>query len=62
MWETRDSHVALYAANKPLDYGEKLGIGNQLWEGHSKTQIMIVKQVNAEGVTVEYTWAGDIKG
>jgi hypothetical protein len=39
-----------------------LAIGNQLWEGHGKTQIMIVKQVNAEGVTVEYTWAGDIKG
>lgn len=37
MWEYRDSHAALYAANKPLDYGEKLGIVNQLWEGDGIT-------------------------
>jgi len=41
---------------------EKLGIGELLWEGTGKTQIMIVKKVDAEGVTVEFTWAGEVKG
>ncbi len=39
-----------------------MGIGEQLWEGTGKTQIMIVKNLSADGVTVEYTWAGDVKG
>jgi hypothetical protein len=39
-----------------------LGIGDLLFEGTGKTQIMIVKKVDAEGVTVEFTWAGDVKG
>ncbi len=39
-----------------------MGIGELLWEGKGKTQIMIVKKVDAEGVTVEFTWAGEVKG
>lgn len=39
-----------------------MGIGEKLWEGTGKTQIMIVKDVNADGVSVEYTWAGEVKG
>jgi len=39
-----------------------LVIGEKLWEGTGKTQIMIVQNVNADGVTVEFTWSGDIKG
>ncbi|NLF88419.1 hypothetical protein GX563_06315 [Candidatus Bathyarchaeota archaeon] len=39
-----------------------MGIGELLWEGTGKTQIMIVKKVDAEGVTVEFTWAGEVKG
>ena len=37
-------------------------IGEKLWEGTGKTQIMIVQNVNADGVTIEFTWNGDIKG
>ncbi len=39
-----------------------MGIGESLWEGKGKTQIMIVKKVDAEGVTVEFTWAGEVEG
>ncbi len=39
-----------------------MGIGDKLWEGHGKTQVMTVQNVSADGVTVEFTWYGDIKG
>ncbi len=39
-----------------------LVVGQFLWEGIGKTQVMIVKGINAEGVTVEFTWSGDVKG
>ncbi len=39
-----------------------MGIGSKLWEGKGKTQIMIVKDVNAEGATVEFTWNGELTG
>ncbi len=56
------NHVALYPAERPLPKVEELGIGEQLFEGKGKTQIMTIKKVDAEGVTVEFTWAGDVKG
>jgi len=40
----------------------KLGIGELLWQGKGKTQSTIIKKVDAEGLTVEFTWAGDVKG
>lgn len=39
-----------------------MGVGKQLWEGTGKTQVMIVQDANADGVTVEFTWSGDLKG
>ncbi len=39
-----------------------MGIGEKLWEGNGKTQVMTVQDVNADGVTVEFTWSGDIVG
>jgi hypothetical protein len=39
-----------------------LGTGELLWQGNGKTQTTIIKKVDAEGVTVEFTWAGDVKG
>ncbi len=37
-------------------------MSEKIWEGKGKTQIMIVQSINADGVTVEYTWTGDVKG
>lgn len=39
-----------------------MGIGEKLWEGKGSTQIMIVKDVDNQGVTVEFTWSGEVKG
>lgn len=39
-----------------------MAIGEKLWEGSGKTQVMTVQDVNADGVTVEFTWSGDLKG
>ncbi len=40
----------------------RLGIGEKLWEGSGKTQVMTVQDVSADGVTVEFTWSGELKG
>ncbi len=37
-------------------------VGEKLWEGNGKTKIMTVQNVSADGVTVEFTWYGDLKG
>jgi hypothetical protein len=42
--------------------GDLVGIGEKLWEGNGKTQLMTVQEVNADGVTVEFTWSGDLIG
>ena len=37
-------------------------IGEQLWVGEGKPQIMIVQDVGSDGVAVEFTWYGEVKG
>ncbi len=39
-----------------------MSFGEKLWEGNGKTDVMIVKGIIAEGVQVEFTWSGNIKG
>ncbi len=40
----------------------ELAIREKIWEGNGKTQLMTVQNVSADGVTVEFTWSGDLKG
>ena len=37
-------------------------IGEKLWEGKGKTQIMTVEDITAEGAKLSYTWTADLKG
>ena len=37
-------------------------IGEKLWEGKGKTQVMTVEDITAEGATLCYTWTADLKG
>src|SRR5450759_1404346 len=45
-----------------FDQGDKMVIGEQLWVGEGKTQIMIVQDVGSDGVAVEFTWYREVKG
>ncbi len=56
------NHTILYARPKDLALVLQLGIGEKLWEGDGKTQLMTVQDVSADGVTVEFTWYGKLKG
>jgi hypothetical protein len=56
------SHTVLYAEKIIYFMVENLVIGEQLWDGTGKTQLMTVHDVTAEGVAVEFTWAGKVKG
>jgi hypothetical protein len=39
-----------------------LAIGEKLWEGKAKTMGMTIKGINADGVSLEYTWMAQLKG
>jgi len=56
------SYCFIFQSKESLIEVGTLGIGEILWEGKGRTQIMIVRNVDAGGVEVEFTWSGDVKG
>ncbi len=56
------SYCFIFQPEESLIEVGKLGIGELLWDGKGRTQVMIVRNVNADGVEVEFTWSGDVKG
>lgn len=37
-------------------------LGEKIWEGKAKTLGTAIRAVGADGVTLEYTWTGQLKG
>ena len=59
---TAAENYVYYKKGKDTTSDDVLATGELLWEGNGKTQLMRVKGISADGVEVEFTWYGEIKG